>query len=376
MSFGKFEIKLADGTTTVVELTKRQMVVGRAADADVPINDNMISRRHAVLLCGPEGVRIVDEGSANGTYLSGAKLPAKQPVPLSDGAQLRMGQALIKFVAAKAEEADATSIKAAAAEPPPTTPPVKPSPSARAATTAAAKPATPPAAAAQSTAEAVAPKADQTSIKKRPPTSGGTPAFGGPPAFGAPPDKPTELATEPEPEPEYVPPIGMPTDQSSYLKYMPTVYGTSGFIGRFLLIFESILTPVDRQIGNLPYYFDPRMAPPDFLPWLAGWLGLVLDERWPEGQRRELIRSAVDLYDWRGTRRGVSEFLRLYTGYLPEIVEPGVGAKSAKTDQAFRFIVRIKTPEPDKVNRELVQTIIEMEKPAQAGYTLEVIGEK
>ncbi|HEY4720700.1 MAG TPA: FHA domain-containing protein, partial [Anaerolineae bacterium] len=266
MSFGKFEIKLADGTTTIVELTKRQMVVGRAADADVPISDNMISRRHAVLLCGPEGVRIVDEGSANGTYLSGAKLPAKQPVPLSDGAQLRMGQALIKFVATKAEKADATSIKAAAAEPPPTTPLVKPSP----ATTAAAKPATPPPAAAPSTAEAAALKADETSIKQRPPTSGG------PPAFGAPPNKPTELATEPEPKPEYGPPIGMPTDQSSYLKYMPTVYGTSGFIGRFLMIFESILTPVDRQIGNLPYYFDPRMAPPDFLPWLAGWLGLVL----------------------------------------------------------------------------------------------------
>ena len=368
MSFGKLEIKLADGTTTVVELTKRQVIVGRAADADVPINDSMISRRHAVLLCGPEGVRIVDEGSANGTYLSGAKLPAKQPVPLSDGAQLRMGQALIKFVAAKAEEVDATSIKAAAPEPPPTTPPTKLSPE-----TTAAKSATPPSVAAQSAAEAAAPKTDETSIKRRSPAKDGPPAFGPPTFGGTPPDTPAGSALEPESKPEYVPPLGMPTDQSSYLKYMPAVYGTSGFIGRLLLIFESILTPVDRQIGNLPYYFDPRMAPPDFLPWLAGWLGLVLDERWPEGQRRELIRSAVDLYDWRGTRRGVSEFLRLYTGYLPEIIEPGVGTKNVKADQAFRFIVRIKTPEPDKVNRELVQTIIEMEKPAQAGYKLEVI---
>jgi len=364
MSFGKFEIKLADGTTTVVELTKRQVIVGRAADADVPIGDNMISRRHAVLLSGPEGVRIVDEGSANGTYLSGAKLPAKQPVPLSDGAQLRMGQTLIKFVATKAEEADATSIKVAAAEPLPTTPPARPSPA-----TTAAK-AAPPPTVAQPAVEAAAPKADETSIKHRPPIAGGTPTF------GAPPNKPTEPALELESKPEYVPPIGMPTEQSSYLKYMPAVYGTNDFIGRFLLIFESILTPIDRQIGNLPYYFDPRLAPPDFLPWLAGWLGLVLDERWPEGQRRELIRSAVDLYDWRGTRRGVSEFLRLYTGYLPEIIEPGVGVKDSKADQAFRFIVRIKTPEPDKVNRELVQTIIEMEKPAQAGYKLEVIAEK
>src|SRR5512140_255697 len=99
MSFGKLEIKFADGTSAVIELTKPQMILGRSGDVDVPINDQQVSRRHAVLLCGADGVRLVDAGSANGTFLSGARLPAQQPVPLSDGAQIRVGQTLIKFVA-------------------------------------------------------------------------------------------------------------------------------------------------------------------------------------------------------------------------------------------------------------------------------------
>ncbi len=56
-----------------------------------------------------DGVRLVDAGSANGTFLSGARLPAQQPVPLSDGAQIRVGQTLIKFVAPAIEDEKVTT---------------------------------------------------------------------------------------------------------------------------------------------------------------------------------------------------------------------------------------------------------------------------
>jgi phage tail-like protein len=348
MSFGKLEIKFADGKTAAIELTKPQMILGRSADVDIPINDTQVSRRHAVFLCGSEGVRLVDAGSANGTYLSGARLPAQQPVPLQDGAQMRVGQTMIKFVAAEVEEAsEEEKITAALKRPGPPPPEPKPEP----------EPAP--------QAEEAAASPDATASRLRAPT------FAPPPS----PPAPTEVGA-PEPAKPSGPPIGMPIDQSSYLKYLPSFYSANQFLGRMLLIFEHILTPLDRRINNLHDYFDPRMAPPDFLPWLAAWLGLVLDERWPEGQRRELIRSAVELYEWRGTKRGVSEFVRLYTGFTPEIAEPGVGGKNAKADQAHRFIVRLTTDEPDKINREVLQSIIDMEKPAHAGYSLEVTSEK
>jgi phage tail-like protein len=170
-----------------------------------------------------------------------------------------------------------------------------------------------------------------------------------------------------------LPPPGVPGDQSTYLKYLPPLFAGDDFIGRFLLIFESILSPVSRTIDNLHYYLDPRLTPPELLPWLSAWIGLALDERWPETQRRALIRAAVELYEWRGTRHGLSEFLRLYTGYTPEILEPGVGRPRVPEEDVFKMIVRLKVPDPAAVDRTVVETIIDVEKPAHVGYRLEIV---
>jgi phage tail-like protein len=339
MSFGKLEIRYPDGKLVTVELTKRQMALGRASDVDVPLNDGQVSRRHATLLCGPEGVRLVDAGSANGTYLGANRLPANQPIPLADGAVLRMGQTLLRFVAAKGETV-------AAAEPP--------APSAPSAPTAILRP-------------------DDTAIKPPGPAPAAPTPAAPPPAFTPPPAPPPPVAQGPAepPQPDGAP--GVPHIASSYLKYLPAIYSADDFMGRFLLIFETILSPIDRTVGNLHYYFDPQMTPAELLPWLASWLGLALDERWPEEQRRALILAAVDLYQWRGTRRGLSEFLRLYTGLTPEIVEHGVGRRGATEADAFRFTVRIKVPDPAQVDRAVVEAIIEAEKPAHTGYNLEIV---
>src|SRR5260221_1842289 len=120
MSFGKLEIRYPDGKRATVDLSKRQMALGRASDVDVPINDGQVSRRHATLLCGPEGVRLVDAGSANGTYLGTNRLPANQPIPLADGAVLRMGQTLLRFIASKGETVAPAEPPAPSAPAPPT----------------------------------------------------------------------------------------------------------------------------------------------------------------------------------------------------------------------------------------------------------------
>jgi len=332
MSFGKLEIRYPDGRLATVDLAKRQMAVGRASDVDVVVNDGQVSRRHATLFCGPEGVRLVDAGSANGTYLGTSRLPANQPIPLADGAVLRMGQTLLRFVAAKGE----TVIT-----------PEPPAASAPAAPTAILKP--------------------ETDTAVKPPA-----AAARPPAFTPPPAPPPPVA-EAAAEPPASPAPGLIASASSYLKYLPAIYSADDFMGRFLLIFESILSPIDRTVGNLHYYFDAQMAPPEMLPWLASWLGLALDERWPDDQRRALILAAVELYQWRGTRRGLSEFLRLYTGITPEIIELGVGRRGATAADAFKFTVRLRVPDPAQVDRSVVEAIIEAEKPAHTGYTVEIV---
>ena len=49
----------------------RQILVGRDSDCDVVIEDDRISRRHAVLACGESGWSVTDLASKNGTLVDG-----------------------------------------------------------------------------------------------------------------------------------------------------------------------------------------------------------------------------------------------------------------------------------------------------------------
>ncbi len=168
-------------------------------------------------------------------------------------------------------------------------------------------------------------------------------------------------------------PPGVPEFVSSYLEYLPALYRDDPFMGRFLLIFEHVLSPIERTVDNIPWYFDPGLAPREFLPWLAQWVGLMMDERWPEDRRRAVIAGAAELYRWRGTRRGLRAFLKLYVDVDPEIVEPTARQVAADRGQAFRFAVRITLPAGRSVDAALVEDIIELEKPAWAAYSVEII---
>lgn len=109
--------------------------------------------------------------------------------------------------------------------------------------------------------------------------------------------------------------------KSRYLEYLPAIYHEDPFLGEFLLPFEKVLTGFEELLSNIDCYFAPALTDTDFLPWLANWVALVLDEDWEEPKRRHLIGEAVELYRWRGTVRGLKRYLEIYTGLVPEIRE-------------------------------------------------------
>ena len=53
----------------------------------------------------------------------------------------------------------------------------------------------------------------------------------------------------------------------------------------------------------------------NFLPWLASWLALVLDDKWPTEKKRELVKKAHRLFNKRGTPEGLKEILEIYIGH-------------------------------------------------------------
>jgi adenylate cyclase len=59
----------------------RTVVVGRGVDTDLTVYDPTISRRHAELIAGPDGVTVKDLGSSNGTHVNGRRLTTARLAP-------------------------------------------------------------------------------------------------------------------------------------------------------------------------------------------------------------------------------------------------------------------------------------------------------
>lgn len=112
---------------------------------------------------------------------------------------------------------------------------------------------------------------------------------------------------------------------SRYLAYLPAIFqqrtaaGQEPYLGQFLRPFENAFQTFDAALFDLERYFTPALTTADdFLPWLATWIALLVDEEWDEDQRRQLLSEAVELYRWRGTTRGLRRYLEIYTGLKPE----------------------------------------------------------
>ncbi len=77
----------------------RPLLVGAGTDCAVVLNDPQVSRRHAELSATPEGVRVKDLGSTNGTYWQGTRVVE---VVVPAGSTLHFGGAQVRITAADA----------------------------------------------------------------------------------------------------------------------------------------------------------------------------------------------------------------------------------------------------------------------------------
>jgi phage tail-like protein len=188
--------------------------------------------------------------------------------------------------------------------------------------------------------------------------------------------------------------------KGAYLRFLPGIYAEQDeFMARYLMLFESFWGPIEQQIETLPFYVDPEFTPAQLLPWLATWVDLTLDERWPEEKRRRLLSMAVALYRKRGTRLGLQEYLEIYTGAKVRVTEhgahnfrlgaqarlgPGVALGTINKPHTFTVTAYL-PPEPGEAyaspqeharletqRRRMLEAIIEAEKPAHTSYTLRV----
>jgi DNA-directed RNA polymerase subunit RPC12/RpoP len=90
------------GRVRVVPLQKEWTRVGRSLAADVRFDDPTVSRRHALIVRQPDGVRVLDDRSLNGVFVNGERVEWRA---LADGDEIVVGRYRLHYLVAEAAEA-------------------------------------------------------------------------------------------------------------------------------------------------------------------------------------------------------------------------------------------------------------------------------
>lgn len=102
--------------------------------------------------------------------------------------------------------------------------------------------------------------------------------------------------------------------------YLPEIYREDETVRRFLSVFNSIHTDMERRIDEIPGIIDVDTCSLDMVRYLAGWLGIE-ESRFDERDLRTGVRNIISEYEILYTPAGVKRSIRQITGYEPLVIE-------------------------------------------------------
>lgn len=164
------------------------------------------------------------------------------------------------------------------------------------------------------------------------------------------------------------------------LDQLPVGMVQEDFFRRFVSIFQEVATSYLELADGMEHVVDPAVAPAPVLPWLGTWLGTnVIDpdlgvkahEDLGVDVQRRLVRAAGRTLAWRGTRRGVTEWLQAITGGPVLIDDPG-GVYREGEAPVRAPIVRITVRSTGWMPEDEFVELVRSELPAHVGLELHV----
>ena len=84
-----------DNAGTRAELADAPLLIGRGSDAQIRLDDDYVSTRHARIASSGDQWYVEDLGSTNGTYLGAQRIT--QPTTIGLGAQVRIGKTILEL---------------------------------------------------------------------------------------------------------------------------------------------------------------------------------------------------------------------------------------------------------------------------------------
>ncbi|MBV9355409.1 MAG: hypothetical protein JO023_07755 [Chloroflexi bacterium] len=145
-------------------------------------------------------------------------------------------------------------------------------------------------------------------------------------------------------------------------------------LGAVLAVMADLLSPSEDVLRELDRYFDPYRTPERMVPFLAAWvdlawlLGSSTDGRagavapYPPGSGwlRELVATAVELSQWRGTASGLVRFLETASGVAGFTVQDQSTTSGVMVKP---FHVRVLAPAAARPFQPVIERIVATQKP-------------
>lgn len=291
--------------------------IGRSGDNSLPLNHREISRQHMRIIWREDEKYLVEDlNSSNGVWLNDTRLMPRIPAEINMGDVIRVGPFLLELIEFVYEEIQ---------QPDQFVGPNLPSD--------------------EDYPEEAQP--EPQILPRIPPQAQRTRTNG---------SKPRQVIG-------YLP--GVPRDKSNWMKYLPEVFDQFEFIGRYLLIFESMAAPLFWTIDNFDLFLAPEVTNPEWIQWMSSWFDLLVLPELPMDKQRRIMEQLGWLFLRRGTPSGLERFLELYFDVTPEIIEDG--------NCHFTVILPLSEREDDNgLGREVADRLIDSQRPAFASYTLDI----
>ena len=89
-----------EGEIRLVALDREWTRIGRSLAADVRFDDPTVSRRHALIVRQPDGVRVLDDRSLNGVFVNGERIEWRA---LRDEDEIVIGRYRLSFLSCTSE---------------------------------------------------------------------------------------------------------------------------------------------------------------------------------------------------------------------------------------------------------------------------------
>jgi len=87
--------RIADDDVKVFPVRREWTRIGRSLAADIRFDDPTVSRRHALIVRQPDGLRVLDDRSLNGVFVNGERVEWST---LADGDEIVIGRHHLHFI--------------------------------------------------------------------------------------------------------------------------------------------------------------------------------------------------------------------------------------------------------------------------------------